>query len=163
MSRSSLTKSSWSEAMVPLLEIGKGSNAMDALSYQFVPRAQSCGLRRRPLLTSGACARRVDRSEKGSRNDPLEGQEGALGIESAGVAGERPLRADQPMAWNDDRQGVESGGPTHRPRRPGLSESLGELAVRDRLAVGYFRQRLPYSSVMDRTARVQHEVERAAT
>jgi len=65
----------------------------------------------------------------------LELDQEALGLESAAVAGQRPVRADHAVARDDDRDGVRAICSAGGADRGGPADAGGELGVRDRLAV----------------------------
>ncbi len=71
----------------------------------------------------------------------LVGQEPALAVEAAGVARERPTRADHAVARHHDADGVTAVRHTHRPRRAGPADAPRDRAVGDGRAVGDVAQR----------------------
>src|SRR6476646_9389570 len=99
------------------------------------------GLRAGPAEPTGRGRRRSGLEERqlplarrpGGR---LELQEGPLAVEAAGVAGERAVLADDPVARADDRQRVRPDGSAHRARERRVAEPARELPVGRRLAVG---------------------------
>src|SRR5262249_56408171 len=70
-------------------------------------------------------------------------EEPALALDSARIAGEPGIAADEPMAGNDDGHGIECIGVSHRSRRGGTSEAGGKPSVAPGLAPRGLSQRPP--------------------
>lgn len=54
-------------------------------------------------------------------------------------------RTNQPMAGNDDRQGVFIGGLANRPGQMDITQPTGELSIGQDLAILYLSKGLPHS------------------
>ena len=64
--------------------------------------------------------------------------------QAAAEADQATVGADDPVAGHDDGDRVAVVGHADGPRRVGLADAAGQLAVADRLAVGDLRQRVPH-------------------
>src|SRR5664280_2717482 len=82
-------------------------------------------------------------SASSGQNPPLVLQQPLLAVETAGVAGERAIAADDTMTRNDDGDGVVSDRSAHRVCRLGTVDRHGNVPVAFRLAKRDFSQRLP--------------------
>src|SRR5215470_3924481 len=77
------------------------------------------------------------------RESALVTEEPALALDSARIAGEPGIAADEPMAGNDDSHGIECVGVSHRSRRGGTSEAGGKPSVARGLSRRDLSQRPP--------------------
>src|SRR5665213_1784236 len=59
-------------------------------------------------------------------------EQAALVIETPSISGERAIRADRAMAWDDNRERIGAVRRTDCARGVGPSESLRDLAIRSR-------------------------------
>ena len=90
----------------------------------------------------------------GKINLLLQFKQGAFAVDAGGVAGERAVGADDAVARDDDGDGVVAYSAAHSLRRA-ASETAGQLAVGQRLAVGDGKQCLPYSLLKEGTLQCQ--------
>jgi signal transduction histidine kinase len=90
----------------------------------------------------------------------LVGEEPALGLDAAGVAGERARRADHAVAGHDDRDRVAGvRGPDGAGGATAQREVRRDVAVGGRRAVGHLAQRRPDALLQRAAGRREREVE----
>ena len=90
----------------------------------------------------------------------LQFQERALFFHASGVAGQAAIRADDPMAGDEDRDRVVPDRPADslrgQVREPALrGQLLRDCAIGRRFAIGDRQQNVPYRAAERRTARVE--------
>src|SRR5207247_2645158 len=86
----------------------------------------------------------------------------ALALDSAAVAGKRPVGADHAVARDDDTDGVRAVGGAHGAHGGGCADAPRERLVRDRLPRRDRPQRGPHPALERRAARIDRDgVERA--
>ena len=74
---------------------------------------------------------------------PLQFEQGLLPIQSAAIAGEAPVGANNPMARNDDCDGIMAVGQSHGAHGTGRTDLFGDFPVRPGFPVGNRQQSLP--------------------
>ena len=90
----------------------------------------------RPWPPPCRCRRRPQAGRGLRTGRPARARAALLALEPAGVAGERAVGPDHPVARDHDRDRVAAVGQADGPRRGvGLAEPVGDLAVRRGLAV----------------------------
>ena len=93
----------------------------------------------------------------------LEFEQPALAVEAAGVAGERPVGADDSVARHEDADRIAAHRAAHAPREVAIAEALGEIAVRDCLAERDLAQHRPHRVLELIADRREREVEADAS
>src|SRR5262249_13507120 len=91
------------------------------------------------------------------RESALMTEEPTLALDSARIAGEPGIAADEAMAGNDDRHGIQRVGMSHRGRRGGTREAGGEPSIARGLARRYLPQRSPDRLLEKRAAGIHRE------
>ena len=76
--------------------------------------------------------------------DSFEQEQLFFDVESTAVPGQRPARADDSMARNDDRNRIGAIGSTDRPRGAGQSDPPSDLSLGDEFAERDGQQRIPH-------------------
>jgi hypothetical protein len=89
-------------------------------------------------------------------------EEGTLAVHAAGVAGQRAVGADDPVARHDDRHGVAADCVAGRPGGTGHPGSFGDVPVRHGLAERDAAEHLPDPALEVRPHELELEVERGA-
>ena len=108
---------------------------------------------RLPAASSAQC-RRPPRRASSEQRVLLERQQRCLRSSATGVAGQRAVGADHPVARDHDRDRVAAVGQADRPRRGvGLAEPVRDLAVRRGLAVADLQQLRPTPAAGSRCPR----------
>ncbi len=82
-----------------------------------------------------------------------------LATQTAGVAGEPAVGADDPVARNQNRQWIASHRRPDNLRRRTVVELTGQLSVRARLTVWDLADQIPHSSLQLISARIKLDVE----
>src|SRR4051794_38301764 len=130
------------------------------LSWSGSPHAPNIIAPRHSGLTLTPVLPRLRYSMVQRRNPSLVVQQRALGVQAAGVAGERAVRADHAVAGVDDRDRVAAVGAADRARD--AAQLARELAVGGGLAMRDLAQPRPDGALELGAVLGQREVERGA-
>src|SRR6185437_2824644 len=112
-----------------------------------------------PAARTSSGARRIGPVHHGC---PLQTEQPLLDRQAAAKSGQRAIRADDPMAGNDDRQWIGAIGETDGPAGPGLADAPRELPVGDRLAIWDALQLAPHVQLESRALRGERQIEQAS-
>ena len=97
-----------------------------------------------------------------SRACTLELEQTAFAVDPPAVPGQIPVRADEPMAWDDDRDGILTVGCPNRASGEWLADSRRERAIRRRLSIWDLEQRGPHGDLKWRPVETERELEAVA-
>src|SRR3954447_17477749 len=128
------------------------------LSWSGSPHAPNIIAPRHSGLTWTPVLPRLRYSMAQRRYPLLVIEQGALGVQAAGIAGQGAVRADHAVTWGDDRDRVAAVGAADRAGN--ARELAGELAVGDRLAVRDLAQARPDGALEGGAVLGQRQVER---
>ena len=87
-------------------------------------------------------------------------QQGFFNGQSAAVAHQFPIAADDAVAGHDDGKGIPAIGGSNGARGPGVSNGFGNLSVRCRVSVRYGPKGLPDFELKRGSLRSESDLER---
>src|SRR5215471_3276851 len=86
-------------------------------------------------------------------------EKGTLALDAAGIAGQRPVRADHAMTGDCHGDAVRGAGPRHRAHSLRLPDGFGDLRIACRRADRDTAKRVPHAMLKRCSADVQGKVE----
>ena len=75
------------------------------------------------------------------------------------IAGKPSIRANRPVAWDQQRDGVASASTSDGPWRAGFADCLGELGVGAGFPVGNIAQGPPYLTLKSRGLNIERQLD----
>lgn len=99
-----------------------------------------------------------DLEEGAAREAAFVVEEPAFDVGTPQVARQAAVAAENAVAWDDDRDRVTPDRATDRLRAARPTEGVGEIAVRDGIAIRNFEERLPDALLKWRPGEVEREV-----
>src|SRR6266404_7238844 len=127
-------------------------------------RSGICRMKRK-CCRWGQCCRICGQADLGRTTElvqPLMREQPLLALQAAAVAGQRAVRTDDPMARNQDGNGIAAVREPHRPRCIRIADALRQLTVAPGCPVRNFSERTPYALLELGSLQVQRQIEVAA-